>query len=66
MNPPTPFVEANALLALEDDPDYDAAREHLSDQSIGELYALERQAKRLFEFCRVLANERRDEIEDGS
>jgi hypothetical protein len=65
MTTPTPFIEANALLALDDGaPDYDDARSHLVELSIGELYALERQAKRLYEFCRVIANEKRDEIED--
>ena len=63
----TPFVEANALLALEDGPpDYAAAREHMSDLSMGELNALEHQAERLAALCREMARERRNEIEDGT
>jgi hypothetical protein len=61
---PTPFIEANALLALDDGaPDYDEARSSLVLLSMGELYALERQARRLAELCRVIANEQRDELE---
>jgi hypothetical protein len=64
MNTPTPFIESNALLALDDGPpDYADARSHLGELSIGELYALERQAKRLAELCHVMAAEKRDEIE---
>jgi hypothetical protein len=64
---PTRFIEANALLALDDGaPDYDEARSHLAELSIGELYTLQRQAKRLVELCRVVADEKRDEIEGGS
>ena len=67
MSTPTPFIEANALLALDDGaPDYDDARSHLNELSIGELYTLQRQAKRLVELCRVVADEKRDEIEDKS
>lgn len=65
MAAPTPFVEANALIALEDGPpDYDEARSYLVELSMAELSALEAQAKRLMEFCRVLHNEKRDEIEE--
>lgn len=67
MSGPTPFAESNALLALDDDaPDYPEARESLSDFSIGELLNLERQAKRLVDLCRTMANEKRNEIEDGA
>ena len=65
MSNPTPFIEANALIALEESPDYAEARSSLSELSIGELYALKRQAERLRELCIEIAHERRDEIEDG-
>lgn len=58
---PTPFIEANALLALDDgEPDYANAREALASCSIRELQALERQSERLAELCRTLTHEMRE------
>lgn len=62
----TPFIEANALLAINDDRDYAEARHILCDESLSGLYALEQTARALADFCRDLANERRDAVEDGA